>query len=280
MGALAACGGGKPVASASRARSAVAIRSLDDDQGPSRPATARAHPIGSIDRRAIGPFGARSAAGGVVAWIVGSDHGPAQDLVVVPTSADGAPMAAGRVVATVPVEATSLVVRASGSPRGGWILAWTALLDRGEVLSVVGLAPDGAPRWPAIDVQRTSDHVQWADVVAGPHGATCVWAEEPPAGGASILAAALDADGRPSGMPAQVARGVHGWSVARDGDGVAMALVTRTSDDKASAGALSWIRLGADARLRGPAVPIGARPTVNGDVDLVPDARRVAPRLE
>jgi hypothetical protein len=266
---LAACGGRKVHSPAAHGTVDVEPLSGADSGLPPRLVPARSHILGTIARRAIGPFTARSTNGGLVAWIVASEHGGSQDLVVVPMGLDGAPLAEDRVVASVPQEATSLVVRASGGPRGGWIVAWTALLDRGEALSVIGLAPDGVSRWKPVDIQRTSDHVRWADVIGGPHGATCIWAEETPSGEANILAAPLDTDGRPKGMPVRVARGAHGWSVAADGDGVAMALVSAGADDKTATGTLSWATLDADGRPRGPAVPVGTRPTVNGDVEVV-----------
>jgi hypothetical protein len=271
--ALAACGGGKARAPSTAHGPTVEVKALSSAGAepalPPRLVPARSHILGTIARRAIGPFTARSANGGLVAWIVASEHGGSQDLVVVPTGLDGAPLAEERVAASVPQEATSLIVRASGGARGGWIVAWTALLDRGEALSLIGLAPDGVPRWKPVDIQRTSDHIRWADVIGGPHGATCIWAEEPPAGDANVLAAPLDTDGRPKGMPVRVARGIRGWNVTADGDGVGIALVTPGADDRTGTGSLSWARLDPDGRPRGPAVPIGTRPTVNGDVEIV-----------
>ena len=268
--ALIACGKTTGVRTAARTPSVEARSSASGEATlPPRLVPARSHLLGTIDRRAIGPFTARGAHGGLVAWIVASERGGSQDLVVVPTGLDGAPLAEERVVASVPAEVTALIVRASGSNRGGWIVAWSALLDRGEALSGISLAPDGVARGKPVDIQRTSDHIQWADIVSAPHGGACVWAEETPAGEANILAAPLDMDGHPRGMPVRVARGIHGWSVALDGDGVAMALVTRAAD-ATGAGSLAWARLDADGRPKGPAIAIGNRPTVTGDVEVVP----------
>ena len=236
---------------------------------PARLVPARSHVVGTISRRAIGPFTARGANGGLVAWIVASDHGATQDLVAVPTGIDGAPLAEERVVASVPQEASALVIRPSGGARGGWIVAWSALLDRGEGVSVIGLAPDGIARWKPVDIQRTSDHVKWLDVVAGAHGGSCVWAEETPSGAANILAAPLDTDGRPQAMPVRVVRGVRGWTAAPDADGMVMALVTPPAEDRAGAGMLSWASLDTEGRVRSPTVPIGTRPTVSSDVEVV-----------
>jgi len=267
--AVAAACGGKKAPTTARAPT-VEVAPLDGAAAlPPRLVPARSHLLGTISRRAIGPFTARNANGGLVVWIVASEHGGSQDLVAVPTGIDGAPLAEERVVASVPQEASALVVRSSGGARGGWIVAWSALLDRGEGLSVIGLAPDGIARWKPVDVQRTSDHVKWIDIVAGPHGAACVWAEETPSGEANILAAPLDTDGRPKAMPVRVVRGVRGWTAVPDGEGVAMALVTRAPDDRSGAGSLSWASLDTEGRLRAPTVAIGARPTVSGDVEVV-----------
>ncbi|MDP9001354.1 MAG: hypothetical protein M3O46_14730 [Myxococcota bacterium] len=230
---------------------------------------ARSHLLGTIARKAIGPAAANAADGGIAVWIVAADHGGLAELVVAPFGADGAPLRAPRVVATVPREATSLVVRPTGRPHGGWLVAWTALLDRGESLSLLELGPDGAARGTPADLQRTSDHVAWADIVPTTRGAMCVWAEETSAGDANILATTVDANGKPRGVPARVARGVERWAaVAATGGGAALALVTR--DKSSPAGLLSWLQLDAEGAAQGEPAAVGKEPTVGGDIDVVP----------
>ena len=95
------------------------------------------------------------------------------------------------------------------------------------------------------------------------------WAEETPAGDANILAAPLDSDGKARGLPVRVARGMLGWAAARDGDGVVMALVRPGAEGASSPGALMWLRIDGDGHARGAPIPVGTRPTVSGDVDLV-----------
>jgi hypothetical protein len=275
--ALSACGGGKSAAPKTPAAGAVALQPLGSasaaaSAGPPAPAPARSHLVGTIERRALGPFTARAPDGGLVAWIVSAERGGGEELVVVPTGIDGAPLAAPKTVAKVPQEVTSLVVRRAGGSRGGWLVMWSALLDRGEALSIVGLAPDGTARVGPLDVQRTSDHVKWADAVPGPHGSTCVWAEETPAGDANMLSVPLDTDGRPRGMPVRVARSVSGWAAVGAVDGVGLALVTSSPNDRSAAGSLSWLRLDGEGHPASAPVAIGARPTVSGDVDVVPVA--------
>jgi hypothetical protein len=204
-----------------------------------------------------------------VAWISPAERGAGQELAVVPLGQDGAPFGQPRVATSVPQEATSLVLRPSGASRAGWLLAWSALLDRGESLSVLGVGTDGSSQKAPFDIQRTTDHVKWADIVSLPQGGMCVWAEETPAGDANILAAPLDSDGRPRGLPVRVARGMVGWAASRDGDGVVMALV-QPAGEGGTLGSLVWLRLDADAHPRGALIPIGgSKPTVSGDVDLV-----------
>jgi hypothetical protein len=236
-------------------------------------APAQSHRVATIQRKAIGPFAARTEKGALVGWIVAADIGGQQQLVVTPLGADGAPLEAPKAVADVPDEVTSLVVRPAGGARGGWVAAWSALLDRGESLTVIGLAPDGRARAKAADVQRTSDHIRWLDVVPTKSGAVCVWSEETPRGAANVLVAPLDADGKPREMPVRVAQGVEGWAVAPSDDGAGLALVTRPSgnagDTKAEAGQLWWLRIDAEGRPMAGARPIGSSPTVSGDVDAV-----------
>ena len=246
----------------------AAKRVLDASRAP-----APSHRIATIAKSAIGPFVARSGDAGIAAWMVAADTG-GQELIVVSLAADGAPLADPRVVATVPQEATTLVVRAVGA-RGEWSLAWSALLDRGESLVVLSVSREGVARGAPADVARTSDHIKWCDVVPTSLGAVAVWAEETNSGDANILAAALSGEGRPLGMPVRVARAVDRWQAVPINDGagggVGLALVTNDPHDPhAPAGRLSWLRLDAQANPRAAPVPIGARPTVNGDVDVAP----------
>jgi hypothetical protein len=277
VAALAACSGSKPVSKAPAPAASLLVSPLASANAAraaahAAQAPARSHLMGTISRKAIGPFVARGPTGGIVTWIVAAERGGGQELVVVPMGGDGAPFGEPHVVAKVPQEATSLVVRATGGSKGGWLVAWSALLDRGESLTVLGVQPDGTARGAPSDVQRTSDHLKWVDIVPTAHGATCIWAEETTAGDANILAAPLDTDGKPRAMPVRVVRGVMGWGAVRAGveDGVAMAVVSVAHDDKSGAGSLSWLRLDGEGRpLAGP-IAVGGKPTVSGDVDVVP----------
>ena len=139
-----------------------------------------------------------------MAWVVPRNRGEGQDLVVVPTARDGAALRGAQPIAQVPSEATSLVVQPTGGKQRGWLVAWTALLNRGESVSVLGVAPDGSARGVPTDVQRTSDHVKWASVVPTPRGALCLWAEQTAMNDANIFVNALEADGKARGMPSRM----------------------------------------------------------------------------
>jgi hypothetical protein len=269
--AAVACGRSKP---ATAPPPGLTVQPLASDASappptPSGPSVERSHLVGTIASKAIGPFIGRSGNGGLVAWIAPAERGGGQELAVVPVAQDGAPFGQPRVAASVPQEATSLVLRPTGTAHGGWLAAWSALLDRGESLSVLGIGSDGSSQKVAFDLTRTTDHVKWMDIVPLPSGGMCIWAEETPAGDANILAAPLDTDGKARGLPVRVARGMIGWAVARDGDGAALALVQRAAEGSNGGGALTWLRLDGDAHARGAPIPIGNRATVSGDVDLV-----------
>jgi hypothetical protein len=204
---------------------------------------------------------------GMVAWIANGEHGGGADLIVVPFDADGAPLRAPLVAANVPREATSLVVRPTGRARRGWWVVWTAIIDRGESITLLELAQDGTPRGTPAILQRTGDHVVWADLVLTTGGALCIWAEQPGSDDANVLAASIDADGKPHGTPVRVARNVERWTAVRAGDGVGLALVSRVSNS--AAGLLSWATLDANGDPLTAPSPVGREPTVSSDVEVV-----------
>lgn len=233
----------------------------------------RSHQVATLNVRALGPFVARGPDGGLLAWIARAEKDTAdgQDLVVVPVAADGAPLRPARAVARVPREATSLVVESTLAIHGGWLIAWSALLDRGESLTVLGLTAEGSPRGAPVDVERTEDHIKWAKIVPTSRGGLCVWAEETPAGDANVLSAAIDVDGQVRGLPARIARGVAGWQAVRADDGAGLALVAIGAvGDRPAAGTLTWQRLDTEGRPEGSATQLTAKGTVSSDVEVVP----------
>jgi hypothetical protein len=279
-----ACGGAAhgPAASAPTASASspvVHVHKAAVDAG----APARAHPLTNLARRAIGPFAARSSATGagagaaIVAWVTSTAKGSGQEVDVIPLDADGSPAAPVSVAATVPDGVTSLVLRPSGSPRGGWLLAWSALMDRGEALTVLALDVHGVPRGEPTEIQRTTDHLTWFDFLPTPSGAVCAWAEETVTSGANLVAVAIDSDGKPVGLAARVARGVARWDVAAGSsggasEGLALVGLPDTAKTSAGPGRLSWEVLDADGHPRAAEIPVGSSPDVSSDVDAIATA--------
>ena len=231
--------------------------------------------VATIGEKSIGPFWARRGAVAMAAYIGPSPDG-VRRVVSVPLSAEGDTRGDAHVVSTAAPEASTLIVRPTGGNGAGFVAAWTALTDRGEALSIVGIGDDGVARNTPIELAHSADDVVWMDIVPTPRGAVCVWAEETRGADANILAVALDPDGKMRGVPSRVARGVTGWQVASVGTGLGLALVTPeagSSHDSSAkrhrGGALSWLRLDAEAKPVGAALPVTTKPSVSGDIDVV-----------
>ncbi|HSQ67009.1 MAG TPA: hypothetical protein VLM85_27515 [Polyangiaceae bacterium] len=222
---------------------------------------ARAHmaAVASLRDRAVGPLLARGPDGALLAYVAGG-NAATRSVVIVPLGPGGAPTAAQRVVAQAAPDTSALVVRHLGAESGGYVVAWSSLTDRGESISLIGASDKGETRGGSIELTRTADHVAWVDIVPTSRGALCLWAEEPPQGGANVLAQALDAGGRPRGVPSRIVRGATGWqAVAADG-GVALGVVQ-------SPRALSLLRLDTEGRSVGS--PIAVARDVGDDMDMV-----------
>lgn len=252
---LVACGGahyGRPLPPYQGSTTHVAVDAGDQELKKAHMAT-----IASLKERALGPFLARGEKGSLAAYVAGTAPGSTtRSVVAVGLGQDGAPRAQARVVAQTPPDTSSLLVRRVD---GGYVLAWTSLTDRGESLSVVGVDDEGAPRASAIELARTTDHVVWTEIVPTAKGAVCVWAEEPPTGGANVLAQALEASGRPRGVPSRVVRGASSWQAVSSNDGIALAIVSQ--------GALALVRLDDSGRVVGEATPVAK--SVAPDMDMV-----------
>ena len=253
LAALTACPGAKygaPLAPIAGPRVKI-------DLTPKDPAKA-AHmaTIAKLQERAIGPYLVRGDDGALVVYVSGTRSGATRPVVALALAHDGSPRAQARVIADASPDTSTLVARRVDA---GYLVAWTQLTDRGESLSVVGVGEDGAPRARAIELARTTDHVVWVEIVRTPRGAVCVWAEEGPTGGADVLAQALDARGRPRGVPSRVARGASSWQAVASGGGVALGVLAN--------GALSLLDLDADARVVSGPLPIARN--VGADMDFV-----------
>lgn len=238
---------------------------VDDGEPPSVPS----RPVVTIGNKTIGPFFARAAGGSALAAWVGNDAQNARRLFSLALGATEKKDEAWSLTG-VPVETTALVLRGTADRK--FYAAWSALLDRGEVLGVLVIGADGSAKSQVVDVARTNDHIVWLEVVPTTRGAVCVWAEETRDGDANIQAVALEQDGKLRGLPTRVARGATGWQAIAAGDGVGVAIVTppeAKAKGKAKGGTLAWARLDADGRVAAPPTPIATTPTVTGDVDVV-----------
>lgn len=231
------------------------------------PRTLQASLVATFAEKAVGPVLAMHDDRGIVVYLATS--GTVRTLVAVPLDAAGSPTGDARVVANVSVDSSSLVLERATDGRG-WIAAWAALTDKGEAVVAIGLALDGRPRGPAVELGRSTDDVVWIDLVPTRKGTVCVWAEETPQGDANLLATALDAAGRPRGVASHAARGAVGWQVASATDGAALALL-RAPAPKGEP-ALDWVRIDEDAHPIGNAVRAVTGHGVGRDLDVVPQA--------
>ncbi len=250
---LGACGShyGKPLPP-SHDNARVSLAARPDELRKAHMAT-----IASLKERAVGPMVVRGEKNALAAYVAGVAPGASvRSIVVAPLALDGSPRVQARVVAQAAPDTSALVVRRVD---GGYLLAWTSLTDRGESLSLVGVDDDGLPRAAALELARTTDHVVWMEVVPTPHGALCVWAEEPPSGGANVLAQSLEASGKPRGVPSRVFRAATSWQAVPLGEGVALAIVSQN--------ALSLAKLDDSGRVVGEPAPISK--TVGADMDMV-----------
>ncbi len=229
--------------------------------------------VALVPERSVGPFLARRGAVAMAAYL-GPGEAGARRLVSVPMNSEGTPDKS-RVVAKTAADSTTLVLRAAGGEHGAFVAAWTELTERGEALSVVGLGGDGAPLAPPVELARTADDIVWIEIVPTPEGAICVWAEETSASDANILAVPLDSNAKPRGVPSRVAKGVSGWQIVPTTAGAGLALVSSVvpavpagTVPKARGSSLAWLKLDAEARPAGPAMPVATSVSKIIDVDL------------
>jgi len=261
-----ACGGKTGGGPVSAKKSVVTAPPLD--AGVDAATSLRSVRVVALTERAVGPFLAWNGDGGMVAWVGGKTG--ARVVVVSPIDASGAPHGSSRVIANVPTDASSLVLRRAttdGKPR--YLLAWTTLSDNGESVVTATVDAEGAPLAQASTVAQTTDDVVWTELIPTDGGAVCVWAAQTSAGAANLLAIALDPMGRPRGVAGPIARGVVGWQAVRARGGVGVAMV-RGSHAKGPrpVGSLAWLRLDAQARQVGESLTIVADDAVGGDFDV------------
>jgi hypothetical protein len=234
---------------------------------PKQPPNPPSFPLVIVPEHSIGPFLTRRNGTAMGAYI-GPGEGAARRVVSLPLGADGSPLDP-RVVADVAQDATMMIVRPGGGDHGAYIAAWTALTDKGEALSVLGLSVEGQARSTPVEITRTADDIVWVEVVPTPRGEIVVWAEETRGGDGNLFAIALEPDGRPRGLPSAIVRGVVGWQTVPTSNGAGVAILTRRSPDATkTTTSVSWLRLDADAHAIGTPLVVGSSTQRIVDVDV------------
>ncbi len=256
------------------------------DAGDAALSGPRAHFLASVPSGTLGPFWVVERDRGLAGYVLPPENG-ARALVTVPLDGRGRPPGGALIVANVPVDTNSLVMREVGGSAGGTALAWTYLADRGEALSILVAGADGKPRGAPVELARTPNDVVWVEVIPTERGGLVVWAEETRGGDANVLAAAIDGAGKMRGVPAKVARNVTGWQAVATQGGAAIAVVkspdpgAQKPDAKVEAKpdakadprpSLVLLRLDAEGNEKAPAVTV-ARTALSGDIELVRTGR-------
>jgi hypothetical protein len=219
--------------------------------------------VAHLTGRAVGPQLALGPEGALAAYLSPIEAG-SRSLVAIPLDTRGRARE-GHVLATIGVDATTLVLRRGGGAKPAFVAAWTALTDRGEAISVLGVGDDGSPRSKPAELGRTAHDIVWVEIVPTPSGSVVLWAEETDRGAADVLAVPLDPSGTPRGVPSHVVRDVGGWqAVAREG-GVGLATLAPVAKGQV----LRFLRLDADARPIAAPVEIASGAGVGRDMDAV-----------
>ena len=242
--------------------------------------------VASVSDSALGPFWSRrgtgDAATGMVSWLTPAE-GLGRRIFTVPVDGNGTPRGPEAVVANVPVETGSLIVRPMRGASPGFVCVWTSLTDRGKALWSVAVGDDGKARGKPVEITRSNDDITWVDVVATDKGALLLWAEETRDAGVNVVGASLDNEGKVRESAVRVARGVVGWHALEIPGGVGLSTVTTAGGWGASpkfnggkgGGALAFQHLDPDGHAHGQPVVVTNAPVVSGDVEVVRDRGRL-----
>jgi hypothetical protein len=227
--------------------------------------------VATVGEKAIGPYLAMGESGGLVAYFV--TEGQQRAVVTLPIDATGIPSGDARVSANVPVDSGTLVVRSLGH---SFVLAWTALTDKGEAVFTQGISDKGLPITPPIEVARTTDDVVWIAIVKTASGAVAMWAEETQHADANVLAVALDASGKPRGVPSHAARGVSGWQALPSSTGAVLAVLRSVDKNPHPPNGplrgpepdpeLAWVKLDTEGHTSGTVTVVAPRTAKDMDV--------------
>ncbi len=272
LAAIAGCtlvvGCPKPPPASSVVGASAAAPPAPDAGADASPQPIAAEPLVVLTDRAVGPYLAWSGDGGLVAYVGGRSGSRA--VMTIALGARGEALSPPRPVASVGTDANALIVRRVAGQR--YVIAWTSLTDKGEALSVLTVAADGALVTAPSVVAQTADDIVWSDVLTTASGAVCVWAEQTRGGDANVLAVGLGAGGQPRGVAGAIARGVVGWQATRADAGVGVAVLRSPKVKPAVAarttGSLGWLRLDAEGRAVGEMATIVAADVVGVDFDV------------
>jgi hypothetical protein len=271
-GALAACA--QPAAQpppASPPPASLAPHPLPHTDAAAAHATAaHAYPLATVPKGSLGPFVARAADGALAAWFQSAES-TGYDLLGVLLGDDSAPMGPSHPLSHVATLPDLMAVRPSSTSREGWTLAFSTQLDRGEVLTTLGVSSRGVARGEAVELHRTGDSIVWLDVLPLERGALTVWAEEGVSGDATLLVGAMDERGNPRGVPMRIARGVRRWQAVSAGRSAGIALVTAHAADPSSPGGaddVAWQPLDTDGRPLGESVRVATAVSVDSNVEV------------
>ncbi len=229
----------------------------------------------TLPHQVLGPFSARARDHAIAAWFGASGGEQAgQDLDAVLLGSDAAPLGPPHSLTHVVAAPDLMRVRSATEKSDRWTVVWSAQLDRGEVLTALGVRADGKPNGEPTDIHRTNDHIVWLDVLPMARGALSVWAEETASGDANLLVEALDATGRPRGVPMRAARGLRRWQAVSSGRTAGLVLVTSDAEPARNGalggGSLSWQALDEEGHPEGATVHVADGASVGSDVEAVP----------
>lgn len=229
--------------------------------------------VASMGESSLGPYWAKRGTGpnavGVISWLTPAE-GQGRRIFTVPVDANGTLRGGESVVANVSVDTISLIVRPIRGAAPGFVATWTSLTDRGKSLWSVAIGDDGKARGKPVELTRSTDDIAWVDIIPTDKGAVILWAEETRGGDANLIGASLDTDGRVRESAVRVARGITGWHALELPHGIGVSTVTGPKiNGPKGGGALSFIRLDADAHPVGAPTAVTHAPVVSGDVEVV-----------
>ena len=147
--AVAACGVARnphppAVAAPSTPAESPAVASHPRDPNAGRPA--RSYSLAPLSPHTLGPFTARAAERTLTAWFGAAENDKAgQDLFAIVLGSDAGPLGPMHSLVHVPANADLMVVRPATQTSRKWAVVWSAALNRGEVLTTLGVNGDGSP---------------------------------------------------------------------------------------------------------------------------------------